>query len=432
MTLNPAWFQYPEFQWDKKHAIVIGGGIAGAQISWHLCQAGWKVTLIERHHKLANEASGNPAGVISPKMTAQESLGEDFYTQSFHYTLAQLKKLKQQGYKIKMDNCGVVQLTHHPREEKRWLALQKRELPKNFIQLLNEDETLAIAGIDFHSERQYKSCYFPKGGWIQPSSLVDALLEHPNCTVIKNTEALHLKQQLIKSKNIWQVHGKNNLLIEQSEVVIIANGKDLFSFEQSSFLPGMPVAGQTSSAPASSYSKQLKTVIGHEGYLTPAISLSKNTQANTHIFGATFDRENKNPELKDEANIQNFDNLKQYLPVFSNSLTKISSAHIAVRMTTPDRFPYVGALPNKTFYAKNYHDLHQGKQWKKYPQAEYQQGLFVLGGLGSRGIITSGFCAKALCDLLENKPKSKQTSQVLHNCHPARFMIKNMKRNIMK
>jgi len=427
MMHTPVWFQYPKFNWNKKHAIIIGGGIAGAQIAWHLCQENWQVTLIERHDILASEASGNPAGVISPKMTANKSPGEDFYTQSFFYTLAQLEKLKQQGHNITMDNCGVLQLAHNSREEKRWHSLKKRDFSAEFIQLLDEDETIKTAGINLHSEHSYKSCYFPKGGWIQPASFADALVDHPNISVITQTKAIKIK----KINNLWQVYNENNQLICQSEVAIIANGKDLFSFEQSSFLAGLPVAGQTTSVAASTFSGKLKTVIGHEGYLTPAIPFQNlvNPETQRHIIGATFERDNSNPILTAESNQQNFNCLQQYLPDFANSLTDISSAHSAVRMTTPDRFPYVGALPDKDFYQKHYHDLHQGKRWKQYPAPEYQSGLFVLGGLGSRGVITSGYCAKALCDLIENNQESEQTLQVLQHTHPARFIIKRLKQN---
>lgn len=421
----PAWFQYPEFKWKNKHAIIIGGGVAGSQMAWHLCQSNWYVTLIERHDMLATEASGNSAGVLSPKMTAKESIGEDFYTQSFHYTLSQLAMLKNQGHSIKMDNCGVLQLAHNQREKKRWKALKSRKLPTDFIQLLDEEKTFKTAGIHFHSSQQYKSCYFPQGGWIQPASFCRALVDHPNCKIIYKSEALKLK----KIDDLWRIYDKDQESICESEVVIIANGKDLFSFKQSSSLPGMPVAGQTTSSPTSATSKKLRTVVGHEGYLTPAITFEKHTPNEAHIFGATFERNKHNPQISSKADDENLDSLNQYLPEFVGSLKGFHSSHVAVRMTTPDRFPYVGALANKGAYQKNYYDLHQGKKWKQYPQAEYQNGLFVLGGLGSRGIITSGYCAKALSELITNKLESDQSMQLLINCHPARFIIKALRRN---
>lgn len=383
-------------------------------MAWHLCQANWQVTLIERHDKLAAEASGNPIGVILPKMTSQKSNGEDFYTQCLEYTLSQLKILKQQGKTVDWQQCGALQLTHNTREEKRWDALTQRSFSSNFLQLLDEAETSQQAGINL----PYKSSYFPQAGWIKPASFCHTLSNHPNCKIIVETEAL----SLFKDKENWQVLNTNNKSIAQAEAVIICAGKDLFNFEQSNFLPNMPVAGQTTLATAENESKKLKTVIGHEGYLTPAVD-------SQHIFGATFERENSAPTLRPEADNKNREQLKKYLPDFSNELSNFKSAHTAVRMTTPDRFPYFGALPDKDFYHQNYHDLHQGKQYKSYPRAKYQSGLFMLGGLGSRGLTTSGLCAKSLCDLLENKPQPTQQQQLLHYCHPARFLIKTLKRN---
>ncbi|MEE9444704.1 MAG: FAD-dependent 5-carboxymethylaminomethyl-2-thiouridine(34) oxidoreductase MnmC [Cocleimonas sp.] len=417
MKNNAPWFQYPAFNWNEKKATIIGGGIAGAQAAWHLCQTGWKVTLIERHTQLATEASGNPAGVLSPKMTAIASKGEDFYTQSFQYTLSQLNILKQTGHNVDWDACGVLQIAHNEREEKRWHALKKRGFAESFIQLLDEKQNTAIAGIDL----PYKTSYFPTAGWINPASFVKALAQKPNCTVIYQSSALNLN----KVDKHWQVQDTKNQLIAKSEVIIIANGKDLFSFKQSKFLQGLAVAGQTTSADVSGYSKKLKTVIGHEGYLTP----SKNGQ---HIFGATFERGSHNPTLKKEADDSNFSCLQLYLPNLAKSFADLNSAHTAVRMTTPDRYPYVGALPDSNFYQSNYHDLHQGKQYKQYSTAKYQEGLFVLGGFGSRGLITSGYCAKALVDLLENKVNTKEIKQVINNCHPARFLIKKLKQNKTK
>ena len=423
---TPIWFQYPRFEWQNRQAVIIGGGLAGSQMCWHLRQAGWQVTLLERHAGLASEASGNPAGVISPKMTAKASPGEDFYRNSFHYTQTILKKLERQGIKIRYNLCGVLQLTHNERELKRWHELKARHLGEDFIQLLDEKQSSQVAGI----ELPFKSSYFPEGGWINPADYANALCSEwreetagaqAGCKIIKQTQIISLQ----KNGKQWQLVDSAHNLIAQAEVVIIANGKDLHGFAQSAFLPGVPVAGQTTFAEASDYSKHLKTVIGHEGYLTPALH-SDCSQQPVHIFGATFERDCSAPQIRAESDRQNYDSLQNYLPEFAHSLGQRSSAHVAVRMTTPDRFPYVGALPHKAFYEENYHDLHQGKKWKKYPQAKYQQGLFVLGGLGSRGVISSAYCAKALCELLENKAASENTQKVLNNCHPARFIIRKL------
>lgn len=418
---TPPWFTYPEYNWGKKHAVIIGAGIAGCQMAWHLCEEGWQVTLIERQSQIAREASGNPIGIITPKMTAKPSIGEDFYTQAFHYTLSLLEVLSQQGHEIEWTPCGVQQLTHNERENKRWEALKKRNLPSKFIQLLDEKQSQTVAGIALHSTHSYKSSFFPQAGWINPASFCKALSQHPSCTTRCDTEGL----ELISKGNIWQLLDQKNKVITHSEVVIIANGKDINQLTQTQNLPCMPVAGQTTFAESSFLLSKLKTVIGHEGFITPSIKLKNNTAQ--HLFGATFDRNNTNPACSDDADNRNVKALNNYLPDVSQSLININSAHCAVRMTSPDRFPYVGALADIDFYQQNYPDLQLGKHWKKYPNATYQKGLFILGNLGSRGLTTSGLCAKSLTNLLENKPSLEQ-NKLLTQCHPARFMIKNLKR----
>jgi tRNA 5-methylaminomethyl-2-thiouridine biosynthesis bifunctional protein len=411
----PAWFRYHKTQWQNKHAVVIGAGIAGCQVAWHLSRQNWQVTLIERQKKIATEASGNPAGVISPKMTAKPSAGEDFYIESFHYTLSLLEKLQQQGHDIDWHDCGLLQLAHNEREENRWQALKERNFPSDFIQLLDRESSSKTANIHLN----YQASYFPKAGWINPASFCNALSNAENCTRILSTEAINLE----KRPHDWHVLDKQGNNVVQAEVIIIANGKDLNQFSQSKNLPSLPVAGQTSSAQLSEYSSKLRTVIGHEGYLTPA---SESTR--THTFGASFERDQFNPTLNPRPDKENFKQLQQYLPQLADSLANIQSAHAAVRMTTPDRFPYVGALPDNSFFKENYHDLNQGKKWKQYPDAQYQDGLFVLGGFGSRGLTTSGLCAKLLTDIIENNPLSNKGQRVIQNCHPARYLIKQLKK----
>ena len=414
----PAWFLYPKFHWKNKHAVVIGAGIAGCQMAWHLSQKGWQVTLIERHEQVATEASGNPAGVISPKMTAIASAGEDFYVSCFDYTLELLEELKQQEKQLDWHACGMMQLTHDQREESRWLALKNRQFPEQFLQLLDEESTNKTAGIPLN----YKASFFPQAGWINPRSFCAALLENSSSRNIFTTEAISLEKQ----SNDWHVLDHQGHSITNAEVVIIANGKDLNRFAESRELPTMPVAGQTTVTTATEYSRQLKTAIGHEGYLTP---VSDNTDQLT--FGASFERNVDEASLKPEADRQNLEQLRKYLPQLADSLEKLTSAHAAVRMTTPDRFPYVGGLPDAEFYTNNYDDLHQGKKWKTYPDAQYQQGLFVFGGFGSRGLTTSGLCAKLMTDTIDNnldiQNREDSNRLILQYCHPARFLIKQLK-----
>ena len=418
----PSWFHYPRHNWQENKAIVIGAGIAGCQMAWHLVQEGWQVTLIDREKKIAKQASGNPAGIISPKMTAQTSIGEDFYVSCFNYAIEQLTSLKNSHKDLDWHACGLLQLAHNDREVKRWKSLQDRQFDNSFLQCVDQIQSSEIAGIPIN----YKASYFPQAGWINPVSFCKVLLADcaEKCDVILETDVINLERQ----NDSWQLFNQQNQTIASAEAIIITTGKDLNQLSLTKNLPSMPVAGQTTSAPTNDLVKQLLTTIGHEGYLTPISDITSQL-----TFGASFDRNVEHAELSSKTDQTNLQQLGKYLPQLADSFVEINSAHTATRMTTPDRLPYAGGLADADFYSDNYYDLHQGKQYKEYPNAKYTEGLFVLAGLGSRGLTTSGLCAKVLSNILNNDMNNNSPSDhhfLQQHCHPARFIIKDLKRKI--
>ena len=181
----------------------------------------------------------------------------------------------------------------------------------------------------------------------------------------------------------------------------------------------MPVQGQTSTASVSYSSQALKVALGHEGYITPAIE-------GQHIFGATFKRNHTDVSLDAESDQTNYQQLQQYLPELANSFNTIHSSHAAIRMTTPDRYPIVGAIPDIAYYQAEYASLKHGQKYRQYPKARYIQGLYVLGGFGSRGLTTSGLCAELLAAIINDEPLPIQKT-LYENLQPARFLIKQLK-----
>ena len=411
-NLVAPWFSLPQTAYTQKTVSIIGAGIAGCQMAYALAQRGWQVRLIERHAQLATEASGNRAGVLSPKMTAESSWGETFYRQAFGFANRQLHYLTSQGFKLDWQACGAMQLAHEPREFARQQALKTRQLPADFIQLVDSETASALAGIKL----DHGASYFPQGSCLNPRSLCQVLIQHPNIQLVLNQTVLHLNQL---ANQVWQVLDINQKLISEAEVLIIANGKNLTNFSQTQTLPLMPVQGQTSSAPLSNYSQKLKLAIGHEGYITPAIQ-------GQHIFGATFKRNQVDISLDAESDQINYRQLQQYLPEIANSFTTIQSSHAAVRMTTPDRYPVVGAIPDIAYYQVEYASLKHGQKYREYPKARYMQGLYVLGGFGSRGLSTSGLCAELLAAVINHEPLPIQKT-LYENLQPARFLIKQLK-----
>lgn len=408
-----AWFSLPKPQIQAHTTTVIGAGLAGCQIAYALALRGWQVQLLERHAELAQEASGNRAGVLTPKMTAEPDWGERFYRQAFLYAIRQLHSLakKPANQDLEWFASGSLQLNHNANETKRWHALQERGLPKDFIQLLDKTDASTLAGIPL----TLGGSYFPQAGYLYPRSLCKILTQHPLITLQTQTEALALVQTTQKT---WQVLNTDNQLMAESAVVVLANGKDIRQFKQSNFLPFLPVRGQTTQASASFYTSQLKLTLGHDGYLTPAI-------AGQHIFGASFERGESTPSIKPSDDALNYQQLAQYLPEFASTLGSKTSSHVAIRMTTPDRYPYVGPLPDPDLFRQTYAGIQHGIKYKTWPQITYQTGLFISAGYGSRGLTTAPLCSELLAALITGEPLPLERS-LYYKLHPARFLLKKL------
>ncbi|WP_298607513.1 bifunctional tRNA (5-methylaminomethyl-2-thiouridine)(34)-methyltransferase MnmD/FAD-dependent 5-carboxymethylaminomethyl-2-thiouridine(34) oxidoreductase MnmC [uncultured Thiothrix sp.] len=411
--LEAAWFSLPAPQFKERTATIIGAGVAGCQIAYALALRGWQVQLLEQQREIAQEASGNRAGVLTPKMTAEPDWGERFYRQAFLYAARQLQSLIQEPANKELEwfASGSLQLKHNASETKRCQALEERGLPSDFIQLLDATEASSLAGIQL----AMGGSYFPKAGYLYPRSLCKALTQHPLIKLQTQTEALHLIQT---AQETWQVLNAANELIAESAVVVLANGKDVAQFTQSNFLPFLPVRGQTTQAVANVYTSQLQLSLGHEGYLTPAI-------AGQHIFGASFERGEALASIKSSDDELNYQQLAHYLPEFAANLGTKASSHAAIRMTTPDRYPYVGPLPDPDLFRQTYAGIQHGAKYKTWPQARYQTGLFISAGYGSRGLTTTPLCSELLAALITGEPLPLELS-LYYKLHPARFLLKKL------
>lgn len=390
----PPWFALPA-PVTEGQVTVVGGGIAGCQVAHALARRGWQVTLLERHSQLAREASGNRAGVLTPKLTAEQGWGELFYRQAFGYASRQLRALQAAGQAVEWAACGALQLAHEAREAARQQALLQRSLPADFVQVVDAAQASELAGIPL----SLGAAYFPQAGWVHPASLCHALVRHPNIEVRTGTALLALPA------DTW---------------VVLAGGRAVGQFTPAAAVPFMPVLGQTSQAQATPASGRLRMVLGHEGYITPAI-------AGAHIFGATFVRHVHEASLDVAADHTNYQQLARYLPELAGSLGEIRSSHAAIRMTTPDRYPVVGRLPEMAWSKVQYADVRHGRKQQIFPPMQYQANVAMAAGFGSRGLVTSGLAAELLAAILHGEPLPLQAS-LYASLHPARFLLRELQR----
>lgn len=405
------WFHPPGIDPPPENVAVIGAGIAGAQIAWHLAQRGMKVTVIEARSNFACGASGNTAGILAPKFTASPSQGEGFYIDAFLYQLRQIKLLENQGHPIEFSQNGLLQLAHNSVTEKRFdKMVARKDLPKTLIAMGSAytfDKTLGCCA-DRHGP------FSSLAGSLSPASLCRALLSHPGVELRCDLAVNRITRGRARPELCLSNGG-----VFAADAVVVANGHDSNLLIPD--IPVIPVRGQTSQAELKTSAGPLPAV-DHEAYL-----VQNPANERQMIFGATYQRENRDTSLREEDTLDNLQRLERGLPGISQQLQNIESGHAGVRATTYDRWPLVGPVPDTLFYQREYADIGQGKKFKPYPEAQYRTRLYLLSGLGSRGLCSAAYGANLLAHIMTGQP-APADRHTLHALHPARFLIRELKK----
>ncbi|RMO72172.1 bifunctional tRNA (5-methylaminomethyl-2-thiouridine)(34)-methyltransferase MnmD/FAD-dependent 5-carboxymethylaminomethyl-2-thiouridine(34) oxidoreductase MnmC [Pseudomonas syringae group genomosp. 3] len=405
------WFARPTLLAGERKALVIGAGLAGCATAQSLAQRGWQVSLLERHAAPAQEASGNPQGVLYLKLSAHGTALSQLILSGFGHTRRQLERL-QRG--VEWDACGVLQLTFDDKEAQRQKQLAEA-FPESLLHLLDQPAAEVQSGIALNSG----GLFYPEGGWVHPPALCHAQIQHANIRLIAHHQALELR----RVDDQWQVWSDAQL-IDSAPVVVLAGAADIKQFSQSAELPLKRIRGQITSLPQTGASAALRTVVCAEGYVAPA-------RLGEHTLGASFDFNSVDltPNVADHLG-----NLALLQEISADLASRLEAAarppeqlqgRAAFRCTSPDYLPIVGPLADREAFVQAYAAL--GKDARQVPDitCPWLDGLYVNSGHGSRGLITAPLCAELIAAWLDNEPLPLPRS-VAEACHPNRFALRGL------
>ncbi|PJE78502.1 tRNA 5-methylaminomethyl-2-thiouridine biosynthesis bifunctional protein MnmC [invertebrate metagenome] len=413
---RPIWLTLPNHcnqEARKKTAIVIGGGLSGTSSAHALTQRGWKVTLIDRHHTLAAEASGNAQGLLYTKLSAHNTPLSQFIMAGYSYTV---NYLRQYENNTELYNpCGLIQTAFLSEMEERQKELDTY-FPNDVLTYLNADELSQIAGFPIH----YNGLYFPKSGWVNPPSLCHHMAAHPKVTV----KTGYTIDQLERYNGQWKAISQGTVIAEAS-VVIVACATSTRCIPLLRHLPLKGIRGQTTKAKATEQSRKLKTCVCSDGYVTPP-------REGFHTLGATFDFKSQSLILRDQDNKDNLSIQHQYFPDFAKTLQQdeqsIKGGIAGFRSTTPDYLPLVGAVAHETAFIEDYAPLRKNSKYKLTGLPQYIEGLYVNAGHGSRGLVTCPLSGEVLAALICDEP-NPLPQHLIDNLNPNRFLARDLIRN---
>ncbi|WP_414159670.1 bifunctional tRNA (5-methylaminomethyl-2-thiouridine)(34)-methyltransferase MnmD/FAD-dependent 5-carboxymethylaminomethyl-2-thiouridine(34) oxidoreductase MnmC [Pseudomonas sp. BNK-45] len=403
------WFARPPAQ--AKTALVIGGGLAGCSSAASLAARGWQVQLLERHEQLAQEASGNPQGVLYLKLSAHGTALSQMILSGFGYTRRQLEHL-QRG--LDWDGCGVLQLAFNPKEAERQAQLAAA-FPADLLRQLGQPEAQALAGIGL----EHGGLFYPEGGWVHPPALCQWQADHPQIQILAHREVLELR----RVDQQWQAWDGERMLASAA-VVILAGAAEIRRFPASAELPLKRIRGQITRLPQTAQSQSLATVVCAEGYVAPP-------RLGEHTLGASFDFKSQDLTPTSAEHAGNLDMLRE---ISSDLLQRLNAEQLpldrlqgraAFRCTSPDYLPIVGPLAAPAAFADTYAAL--GKDARQVPDlpCPWLDGLYINSGHGSRGLITAPLSGELLAAWLENEPLPLPRS-VAEACHPNRFALRRL------
>lgn len=431
------WFSEPESYKTPGTAAVIGGGIAGASIARNLADRGWLVHVIEKHQETAQEGSGNPTGVTFTKLSQYDNPQNRFYQLAYLYSTPLLLELLSNSVFIKEKDWnlnGVVRLAYCEKEKQEQVTLvNSGRWPQDIAIPLSAKETSTL--LNFPCDTP--ALLLKQGGWLRPADAVNTLLDHPNITLKCNSQLKELTQistqrsasTQTSKQSRWRLSiqkEETNLPLE-SDIVILANSFGASTLKQTAHLPLRSVRGQVSYIPATEKSQTLKYALNYEGYTAPA-------RDGFHCVGATFHPKAKHNTLEQEDQITNLNNLATGLKSFAiaiNAEKQKSNVNlkgrVGFRCQTPDYLPMLGPVPCVDSFVEDYAPLRKGMLRDPMPLGKYHQGLYVSLAHGSRGITSAPYCAEILTNIIMGDIKATD-KQVLEALHPARFLIRDIKR----
>jgi tRNA 5-methylaminomethyl-2-thiouridine biosynthesis bifunctional protein len=148
----------------------------------------------------------------------------------------------------------------------------------------------------------------------------------------------------------------------------------------------------------------LETVLCGSGYLTPAID-------GLHALGATFMVNDPDTDLRQAEHAENLAKLDLMLPGEAHDIDPAQlDGRASLRPITPDRLPFVGAIP-----------LHTERNTALLSAVPRAEGLWLLSGFGARGLVWGMLCAELLASQMNREPLPLER-ELVDAMDPARYL----------
>ena len=410
-TPNPA---------GERRVLIVGGGLAGCAAASALAEQGWRSTVLERGDGLAEESSGNPAGLFHGIVNLQDGVHARF-NRAAALAAQAAAHTAIDAHGARGNACGLLRLETALSHAQMQAALGTLGLPTGYVQALTAAQASARCGMPL----QHAAWFYAGGGWVQPAALARSFFERASDRASLRTGVD--VQTLRFANNHWQALDAHGAVIDTAPVLLLANAGDALRLLGAPDWPLEQTRGQISIAPAVAFgpagSPGRSTLpIAGAGYLLP----ESNGQV---MFGATTQAGDDDASVRDVDHAANLAQLERLTGTRLAVDTSTLSGRTAWRWTSRDRLPAIGAVPVLPCFDVNTQSesasIRRADQPRFVPRVP---GLFVFTALGSRGITWSALGGRVVAALISGAPAPLEAS-LLDAIDPARFITRQVRRS---
>ena len=288
-------------------------------------------------------------------------------------------------------------------------------LPAEVAHAATAEEVLASVGLNTGCG----GIQYPLGGWLCPAQLTTGAFELARQQGLQTHWGKKLTA-LTRDVAGWQLSFTDGQTAS-SPAVVLATGHNINQLVQTEALPVYAVGGQVSHIPTSEHLTNLLQVLCYDGYLTP-----KNPNNQQHCIGASYHRGQRDMVFNEEDQRHNRQRLIDCFPQqdwVQEVDVSANEARCGVRCATRDHLPMVGNVPDYAATLTEYATLNEDPQ--AAASAPYYQDLFMLGGLGSRGLCTAPLTAEVLAAQMSDEPLPLD-AQTLAALNPNRLWVRKL------
>jgi tRNA 5-methylaminomethyl-2-thiouridine biosynthesis bifunctional protein len=336
--------------------IVIGSGISGASIAYHLNKYTTNILILEKENDIAQKASGAAGGFLSP-LLGKPNKFKDLVNNAFVFSTSFYKE----NLSTLINQCGTLRLAKNKNDEIKF---------KEYADF-----------IDFQYTKEQGGYYFKDASVVNSNAICKALIGfidihfNINVTSIEYQDNIWILNDKYYTKNLILSTGTSKMLIDEFYLSI----KPIW---------GQRIEISTTTCISHNYHKECS--------ISSSIQIDNENQKVS--IGATHHRFVSHKKIDK--------NDTQYLLDKASDILKLKDINIlneysGARAASVDYFPIVGEIIDSKKTIKEFPYLKKGTNVQENRFIKYKN-LYILNGLGGRGFVLAPYLSQQLAELIIN------------------------------